>query len=96
MERDEFYPILLEARLKIQEQREGKLQRLGNNNGVMFNLTNNTLREEQFVNKAVVDQNLGGQPGNPIEVKQNIDDPPEEALLKMKEVLDEYSNTGRD
>ena len=95
-ERDQFYDVLLAARLKIQAQWEGKLQRLGNNNGVMFNLTNNTLKEEQFVNKTIVDQNLGGQPGNPVEVKQNIDDLPEEALEKMKELLNAYTKPGRD
>jgi hypothetical protein len=95
-ERDEFYPVLLAARLKIQAQWESKLQRLGNNNGVMFNLTNNTLKEEQFVNKTIVDQNLGGQPGNPVEVKQNIDDLPEEALEKIKELIDAHTKSGRD
>lgn len=92
-ERDEFYPVLLKARLKIQEQWEGKLQRLGNNNGVMFNLTNNTLREEQFVNKTTVDQNVGGQPGNPLKIEHTADDLSEAQLKAIEAILHANTNT---
>jgi hypothetical protein len=94
--RDEFYPVLLEARLKVQEQWESCLHRLGNNGGAMYNLSNNTLNDEQYVNKTIVDQNLGGQPGNPLEIKQSVDDLPEDVLERMKELLDAHTKSGGD
>jgi len=68
-ERDGYAPILRAARMKIEAQWESKLARLGNNNGIIFALTNNTVEENRYVNKTEQDVNMGGQPGNPIEIK---------------------------
>jgi len=63
-ERDGFDEIIEEAKLKILSQWERRLARVGNNSGAQFYVTNNA--------KGYIDQknvNVGGQPGNPIEVK---------------------------
>ena len=86
-ERDGYAPILRAARMKIEAQWEEKLQRLGNNNGVMFALTNNTIAENRYVNKTEQDVNLGGQAGNPVEVKHTADDLTEEQLLAIQAIL---------
>lgn len=90
-DRDQFYPILRMARLKVREQWEEGLYRLGNNNGVMFNLTNNISDEDQYVHKTVVDQNIGGQPGNPVELK--TDDLSEEQLKRIEAILNANPDT---
>ena len=40
-ERDLFFPLIKNAKLKIQEMLEENLYRLGNNSGIIFNLKNN-------------------------------------------------------
>jgi hypothetical protein len=91
--RDEFAPILNTARAKIQAQWESKLQRLGNNNGVQFALTNNTLIEgDEYRSKQ--DINLGGQSDNPVHmIKHSADDLTEEQLRKIREILEAGSDT---
>lgn len=88
MDRDEFAPILREARMRIEEQWEAKLHRLGNNNGIMFALMNNTSPENgQWDNKVTQTVNMGGQAGNPIEIKHNVDDLTEDQLKAIEAVL---------
>ena len=80
--RDEYHEVLLEAKMRIKDQWEGKLARLGNNSGVIFNLTNSQDAEDTWSNKQ--DLNLGGQPDNPVKVENQLSI---EQLRKIKEVL---------
>lgn len=86
--RDEFAPILRQARLRIEEQWEAKLQRLGNNNGIVFALTNNTVAEDRYVQKTEQDINLGGQAGNPVQlVAATLDKLSEHDLERIEGIM---------
>lgn len=83
----EFETILKVARLKIQSQWEGKLQRLGNNSGVMFAIINNPVDEgDAYANTQVL--NVGGQAGNPVEIKSITGELSEEQLKAMEAILE--------
>ncbi|MCX7772294.1 MAG: DNA-packaging protein [Clostridia bacterium] len=71
-ERDGFAEVLEEARAKIEAQWESKLSRLGNNNGVMFALMNNS-KFGGWANKSQQDLNVGGQTGNPLQVNSTVE-----------------------
>lgn len=86
-QRDGFDEVLLAARMRIQEQWEGKLQRLGNNGGVMFALTNNTIGEEKYESSTKSDVNIGGQVGNPLLVDVTTLGLTEEQLKTLEGVL---------
>jgi len=87
-ERGDYYEIIKEARSKVHVQWEEKLQRLGNNGGVMFNLVNAVTESERaYTNKQEV--NIGGQPDNPLLVNDVTANLTVEQMLRMREIYDE-------
>jgi hypothetical protein len=82
----QFSDAITRAKNKIERQKAERLldPETKNVNGLRFDLQNNHGWRER------TDVNLGGQPGNPVETKSNLEALPLAALKEIRAIRDKY------